>query len=38
MLGASRRAVAGWMTVSVAAWTVVLVVATVVGLDLLGLA
>ena len=37
LLGGSRRRVAGWMTASLAAWTVALVVASVAGLSALGL-
>lgn len=37
LFGASRRAVTVWMSVSLAAWTVALVVASSLGLSLLGL-
>jgi len=38
MLGAPPRRVAGWMTLSLAVWSVALVVASVVGFDLFGVA
>lgn len=37
LLGAPRRNVAAWMTVGIAVWTVVLVVASVVGFGLFGI-
>lgn len=38
LAGSSARAVAGWMTVSIGLWTVVLVVLSVFGVSVLGLA
>ncbi len=38
LAGSRRRAVAAWMTIGIAAWTIVLVVGSAFGMSLLGLA